>query len=338
MKKISNDIRDNILSQIDNNNSDRDISSKISVSRSTIQRIRLKYRPYNIPNKIGRPPKLTPENKRYLVKSVTSGKLDTATSANKQFKSNMNVTVSDQTVRRAFIEAGLVAGVKTTKPLLSKKNISARYEFAKRHINWTINDWESIIWSDETKINRFNSDGRTWCWCKSVNEVETRTVKQNVKHGGGSIMIWGCLTIHGPGSLKIIDGLMVKEKYLDILENELINTIDNYKIDENKAIFMQDNDPKHTAKIIKSWLSSQPFKTLIWPAQSPDLNPIEHLWAWVKSRLNNYDTAPTGILDLQYRVKEVWQTFGVDECRKLIHSMPDRINELYRNKGRWTSY
>ena len=61
MKKISNDIRDNILFQI-YNNSDWDISSKVSVSRSTIQRIRLKYRPYNIPNKIGRPPKLTPEN------------------------------------------------------------------------------------------------------------------------------------------------------------------------------------------------------------------------------------------------------------------------------------
>ena len=80
--------------------------------------------------------------------------------------------------------------------------------------------------------------------------------------------------LHGPGSLKIIDGLMVKEKYPDIVKNELINTIDNYKIDKNKAIFMQDNNPKHTAKVI---ISSQTFKTLIWPAQFSDLNLIEHL-------------------------------------------------------------
>lgn len=151
-------------------------------------------------------------------------------------------------------------------------------------------------------------------------------------------MVWGCLTIHGPGSLKIIDGILVKEKYIDILANELINTMENYEMDENQVIFQHDNDPKHTAKIIKTWLSSRPFDTLIWPAQSPDLNPIEHLWAWIKQRLNNYDTAPTGILDLKTRIREVWSTFGVDECTKLIHSMPSRINELYQNKGSWVRW
>lgn len=145
VKRTPYDICNNIISHIDNNLSDRNIAAITSVSRTTVQNIRREYRPDKTPLKIGRPCKLTANNKQYLVKSVTSGKLDTETEANEQLKSKLKIDVSDQTVRRALNEAGLKSKEKTKRPLLSKKNIADRYAFAKRHLDWTIKDWERVI-------------------------------------------------------------------------------------------------------------------------------------------------------------------------------------------------
>ncbi len=70
--------------------------------------------------------------------------------------------VSRKTAARALNKAGLKAGEKKKKPGLSQKNIKARLEFAKKYQDWTVNDWNRVIFSDESKINRFNSHGRSW--------------------------------------------------------------------------------------------------------------------------------------------------------------------------------
>ena len=135
-----------------------------------------------------------------------------------------------------------------------------------------------------------------------------------------------------------LEGTMVKETYQGILEDELMQTIDYYGMDPKKIIFQHDNDPKHKSKLVQNWLSEQEFDVLIWPAQSPDLNPIEHLWAWLKIRLNQYERAPSGMIELWERVQEEWNKFGVNECRRLIETMPSRVEAVLASKGMWTDY
>ena len=66
--------------------------------------------------------------------------------------------------------------MKEKKPHLSSKNIRARLEFVRKYQRWTIDDKRHMIFSDETKINRFSSDGRVWCWVRDPQKLSERTV------------------------------------------------------------------------------------------------------------------------------------------------------------------
>ncbi|KAG1153208.1 hypothetical protein G6F37_010565 [Rhizopus arrhizus] len=211
------------------------------------------------------------------------------------------------------------------------------------HKGWTVDDWKRVVWSDETKINRFNSDGRTWTWIRSGESLKSHHVKMTVKHGGGNIMLWSAITYAGVGWMCKINGNMDKTLYKEILEDELERTIEygtnKLGLERHQVIFQHDNDPKHTSKLVKEYLEQQSYNILQWPAQSSDLNPIENIWSSLNRRLNDYETAPKGMNELYERVTKVWyDLMKPDECQKVIETMPKRIKQCMKNKGRWTDY
>ena len=112
-------------------------------------------------------------------------------------------------------------------------------------------DWERVIWSDETKINRVGSDGRKWVWKKRGEGLSDRLVNGTLKHGGGSLMFWGCFGWKGTGHSCRIDGKMDADLYVEIIEDELKNSFYHWDISVDDATFQQDNDPKHTSKKAK---------------------------------------------------------------------------------------
>src|SRR5262249_11213162 len=176
------------------------------------------------------------------------------------------------------------------------------------------------------------------CWARDGESRQPRHVKETVKHGGGSVMIWGCMTAERPGFMCKLTGSMDQHVYKAILEDELLNTIDYYDLDAERVIFQHDNDPKHKAKSVQEWLNKQRFGVLEWPPQSPDLNPIEHLWAIVKRRLNEYDSPPKGMLEHWERIESIGDNIDKETCLELVESMPKCIQAVLKAKGRWTDY
>ena len=168
------------------------------------------------------------------------------------------------------------AVVKSKHPFLSTRHRKAHLDFAYAHKDWTVDDWKKVIWSDETKINHLGSDGHKWVWKKTGEGLSDRLVEGTLKFHGGSVMMWGCMTWQGVGFVTKIDGRMDGDLYLQILKDELHQTLDYYGLHPPDVIFQQDNDSKHTCKKVKDWLVEQDFRTMRWPAQYPDLNPLEH--------------------------------------------------------------
>ncbi len=123
--------------------------------------------------------------------------------------------------------------------------------------------------------------------------------------------------------------------YQENLEHFILPSADQL-LKNTDFIFQQDVAPAHTAKSTKSWLNDQDVGVLDWPANSPDLNPIENLWSIVKRKMRN--KRPENADELKATVKETWASIPPQQCHKLITSMPRRIEAVIKAKGAPTKY
>jgi transposase len=338
MKDISNSVRESIIVHLRNGLSVRQTASKVGVGKTTVSKVRQTIDLDPFASSFGRPRILSIRTKRKMVRLLQSGEADTAEGLRKKLKTEEDITVSSDTIRRALKEQGLKAFVKPKKPKLLNRHKKQRLDFAKKYEYWTIEDWKRIIWSDETKINRFGSDGRKWGWKIPGGPLNSNHVKGTVKHGGGNLKIWGCMTYEGVGYKCRIDGRMDAKLYTKILDSYLYQSAEYYGIKRDDFIFQQDNDPKHTSKMAINWLKNNEIQLLDWPAQSPDLNPIEHLWEHLKRRLDSYEEVPKSMHELWERIEKEWEAIPKEECRKLIYTMPKRIEAVLKAKGGNTKY
>lgn len=327
-----------IISLLNAGHSAKSIASSTGHGLATISRLRFKHCPHLKKSFGGHPKKLSPTNRRHAMHLITSRRAETAVDVAKSLRTIVDQPLSVDTVRRCLKEGGMKAVVKRKKPLLSARHKKERLDFALAHQYWTMDDWRRVVWSDETKINRLGSDGRKWAWKKAGEGLNDRLVQGTVKFGGGSVMVWGCMMWDGVGYATRIEGRMDGELYRSILDDELQRSIRYYGFSADDIIFQQDNDPKHTSKKVKDWFDEHGMNVLKWPAQSPDLNPIEHLWDHLKRKLGEYETAPSGILELWERIEKEWEAIPACECQKLIESMPRRVEKVIKAKGGYTKY
>lgn len=207
----------------------------------------------------GRPVLLTSREERSLVAKIRRNGFTTKRKLIEMIKIDFKKTVSATTISRILKKNGIKCCSAAKKPLISPKNIKKRLQYVKEYGDWTISDWNKVIFSDETKIMLYTNDGRIKVYRKKGERFNHDKIKTTVKFGGLALMVWGCMSAAGTGSLHFINIKMDAKEYKSILENNLNNSAIKLGMGRN-FVFMHDNDPKHKSKLVTEFLKKKKNK------------------------------------------------------------------------------
>lgn len=335
-KQLSIEVRSAIITLHNEGKPYREIASKLKISlkgvQTTITRHRatgsLKDRPRS-----GRPKATTEVEDRNIVITSKRNRRMTAPEIRAQVNQSRPNPVSVTTVKRRLRAAGLHGRVAVRKPLLRKINKQKRLQWALKHRNWTQAQWEKVLWTDESKFEVFGTKRRQYVRRSSSEKMLPECVLPTVKHGGGSIMVWGCFSAKGTGDLIRVEGIMKKVDYLNILQEHAVPS--GLKIIGQGFCMQQDNDPKHSSRLCRGFLEQKERRRVLsnmeWPPQSPDLNPIELLWEELDRRVR--DSAPTSQSDLWRLLQEAWESLPAITLQKLVDRMPRLVEAVIKSKG-----
>lgn len=248
-------------------------------------------------------------------------------------KRELDIPASKTTIWRTIHNISTVRCRKImSKPLLTDKHKEARLEFARLHMTWD-NEWKRVIFSDEKKFNLDGPDGWRYYWHDLRDEP---TILARRHSGGGSIMVWAAFSWGGKSDICFTSHRQNSARYIDVLESHLLPV--SQRIAGKNCIFQQDNATCHTSKLVNQWLKRNKINVMKWPANSPDINPIENLWGVLARKVYAVGRQFNDIESLKKVIVDSWQEIEVKMCQELIKSMKNRIYDVIISHGGQTKY
>lgn len=308
---------------------------------STISGIISRYRnktSTKIIEKRGRKRKISKRSCRLLQNYVRNHRFMPLHALVAEFKKFTKIIVHVSTMRRCLHRLHLRNYRAVSKPFLSHKNIIARVQWAKKHELWTTAHWSKVAFSDESSFTVKPTSSTARVWRKPKDRYNLQCMVPTFKSGHVTISVWGAFSVRGRTPLVRIVGRLNQNTYKAIIEEQVMNFAKEKHKGLQNFILQEDNSRIHRAKSVASYMHQQGINRLLWPSQSPDLNPIENAWAILKRRLRERSTYPTGADALFDALSEEWEAIPQSYFICLSNSMASRVAAVRKSRGSSTKY
>ncbi|GFW66266.1 transposable element Tcb2 transposase [Trichonephila clavipes] len=256
-----------------------------------------------------------------------------ATLLQQHLRSATGTTVSTQTVRNRLHGISLYARRPMVCVRLTSRHRRDRMEWAKEHVNWRRNEWSNVLFSDESRISVHLDNRRIFIWRDRGSENNPAFVHESVRFGG----VYGGISIDGRTDLYIIrDGPLTARRYRDEILRPIV--VPYAAAIGDDFILIDDNCMPHRANLVEDFLFEEGIVRMEWPACSPDINPIEHVWDALGRRVAGRQLPPQTLQELETALLEEWDRIPQLVINSLIDSMPQRCSTLLAVRGNHTPY
>ncbi|KAG1034926.1 hypothetical protein G6F43_013326 [Rhizopus delemar] len=229
VRSLPLDVENNIKSLLKSDHPYSSIIERVpGVKKSTISDYKRRWFPNMRPLKSGRKSEITATTKSYIRRSVITGKLKTGKDV-QRYLCDIGCVIGYSACLILLKSMGFHARIKKHKPFLKAIHMKKRLAWANAHKDWTKDDWRRMVFSDETKVNVWGSDGVKYYWKRPDDKLRFHHLDLAVKGGGGSVMVWGCITYDDPGyACRIYDGIMKEEDYVHTVTPKTVPMFCNF--------------------------------------------------------------------------------------------------------------